>query len=312
MAQGFQIDKLFTGDGKLQPAINDPRAFNDAALNFFNSKRGEIETAVRKQLGPGNLIGRGITLYNTSVRLGQPSMRFLSNNQAELWLRGNHIYAKSTTPTALGSWADPAFEVNFDVRVIANFTLPEVGKPKITVTSANLSLPWIQLKPRNVAGGVITTVGVITNFFLKATTGRDLIRQKLAPYLTHDITNVLNARLAPINSALQGLHNDWYRTPKISRTGDLIKIVMEKYPAIKPVGRVKVTPATNGTAKASSALGVLNAQQAQAAKDLAKGTQTQVSDAATVLKAGKQPELLKKAKVQSRVKLPSPIGPIVK
>jgi len=243
MAQGFQIDKVLS-NGLVTTVVNDPAMIRNILVNEFNAKKGKMQDAIRLQLGAGNLIAKGVTLYNVNVQIGTPQIKFLSTNQVEMVINGNHLYAKSTTPTSLGKWADPAFELNFNVRGVVTFSLPTRTDPRILVTSAVVEVPWAQLKSRNVTGGVAMVAALATNFFIKTFKGRDLIKEKLTPFLSRDLTSSLNSRLAPINTTLRSLASNGFKNPEISKLNDQVTRIMMKVPKpIKSTGKAKV-PAT--------------------------------------------------------------------
>lgn len=300
MAQGFQIEKVLSTDGKILPLVTDSNALGESLTIHYNNNRGRIQDAIRGQLGAGNLIAKGVTLYNINVQLGNATTKFISNNQMEVTINGNHLYAKSTTPTALGKWADPAFELNFNIRCVVTFTLPTMTRPRIDVTSAVVQVPWLQLTNRNVSGGVMMVVASVGNFFIKTFSGRNLIESKLAPFLTRDVTDILNRRLVRVNDFLARAAQEGYTRPKtIAKVSDnLIKVLMEKKP-IKAIGKRKPTSASTAAVEAAKLKAGQAAQSAQ------------LSDVMKVQQAAlKHAEMIKKLQQQTVPK--TPVGPIVK
>lgn len=253
MAQGFEIVKVAL-DRKEIPVMNDPGFVRNAVTDAYNQHRSKIQDALRGKLGQGNLIARGITLYNINVQFGRLEFKTLSTNQVEVWLRGNHFYAKSTTPTDLGKWADPAFEVNFDARFVMHFTLPTVQRPQVDVGVATVEIPSLTFNARNVVGKVATTAAVAGNFFLKLTTGRDLIREKLTPFLTFDVTNLIKMRLNRVNQTLANVAREGFTVPTVTKVNDqLTRILMQKPKPIKSSGKPRPKTATLTPAQAQAA-----------------------------------------------------------
>jgi hypothetical protein len=217
-------------------AYNDPQLLEQVLQKAVTANRAKIEQAVKQFLGKGDLIAKGVTLYDLNFRLGKPSVRFTAANKVELLVKGNYLYFHSTTPTALGKWADPAFEVHFDLRLRATLALPTAASPKIRVTSAVVDVPSLTIKPRNFTGGVATTVTAIVNFFAKKITGRDYIRRAADKYLRADVTSALNSRLGKVNQTLAKAQSQGFRVNQVKlEGGKLLNITMLKHLKKRPV-----------------------------------------------------------------------------
>lgn len=252
-ADGFQI---FKKDGNAAPVlVKDLSGFmTDAMNNYLKRNRTKIEEAIKKELGRGDLIARGISLYDLNCRLGTPSFRYTSVNGFRIDLKGNYLYARSTTPTALGKWADPAFEVHFDLRLTGGLQLPTRDNPKVKLVNTVVSVPHVKVKPRNVTGGVITTMARISDFFYSAATGQSFIRRAADKYLRLDITDSANAWAGLINGPLQRLSQEGYKEVRtaLNRAGNVVEIHMSR---ARTIGRARPTapaganrPAPSGTA----------------------------------------------------------------
>ena len=122
-AQGFAFNIAY------KSAAADPSAaVSDALATIVESDRVPIEDFLKSQLGRGDLIAKGYTLHDMNLKLGQPNFQSagLSFNYR---LPGNYLYVRSTTPTVMGSYGDPAFEIHFDVSLVGDDRAqPENGR----------------------------------------------------------------------------------------------------------------------------------------------------------------------------------------
>lgn len=200
-ATGFNIVKLIQNE-RDQLIETFPNLFDDIVISTYNEIKPKVQTELVKLLGRGDLVASGFTFYDLNIALGAARITFTNPTTLQVTLQGNHIYAKSTLPGPTGSYADPAFEVNFDLRADLSLTLPSVSQPKLEFTQAVVSVPWIELKPRNVTGGIATTFAVVVNAFNKAITGKDIIQSAVRPYLTQDFKGRLNNKLTNINARI--------------------------------------------------------------------------------------------------------------
>src|SRR5262249_45295426 len=177
--------------GKPLVELNDPQLLTQAVESRLNSKRPEIEKAVKAYLGKGDLLARGVTLYSLNFRLGKPSVRLVSANSFEATISGNYLYFRSTQPTSLGKWADPAFEAHFDVRFRCTLSLPTATHFKIEAIKAEVAIPSLTIKGRNVVGKVATFAANLVKAFEEARHGREHVRKVLDNLLRHDVTSAI-------------------------------------------------------------------------------------------------------------------------
>ena len=147
-----------------------------------------IESFLKAQLGRGDLIKRGYTLYDINLRLGQPNFQSVGDS-FNYQIPGNYLYLRSTTPTVMGSYGDPAFEIHFGLSLVGRVLL-NGSKPQVAGVVA--SVPTITVKPRDVSGAVVTT---IVAFFQSTEAGGRAIQQAVNKYLRDDLTGQINALL---------------------------------------------------------------------------------------------------------------------
>lgn len=242
-AQGIEVFSHLEKPGiKSQPTkvLSHPTLFADL-LAVVNDCRPQIEAKLRKELGGGDLLGKGYTLYKLNPRMGEASFHFDSPGSFSIRIPGNHLYARCTQPTVLGSDADPAFELNFDVLVSGTFDLPTPQRPTIKITTAVAQVPRVTIKSRNVSGAVVIGSGVIYDFFNKKLTGRSIIQDTVNKLLVQDVTDHLNDALVDVNKKLNKLHAQGHRA-STRVNGQILQITMHRKLTPADLYDVKVTP----------------------------------------------------------------------
>jgi hypothetical protein len=183
VAQGFVFSVPF------QANLNDPgKAITDAVALALPELLPELQPYVIGLLGQPNLLGKGYTLHKMNFHFGQSDVTWRAPN-FEVALTDNYLYAQVTQPSVFGSYADPAFEIHFDV-VLRGATAPMAnGKPR--VASTTIQVTRILVKPRDVTGGIVTTV---VRFFQMTDEGGRRI-QRAMDKLKIDLTDRINKYL---------------------------------------------------------------------------------------------------------------------
>jgi hypothetical protein len=187
-ALGWNFHLAYSG-----AAPGPQKIVSDVLQSVVNQNRGRLENAIKGQLGSGDLIRKGVTLYNINFRLGKPNFRFSTATNFDYRLNENYLYCKSTTPSVFGSYADPAFEIHFDLALTGALITPPGNKPHVEGVFA--SVPRVVVKPRNVSGGVVTTV---VHFFQQTERGKEIIQRAADTHLRKDITDRINAQLTRV------------------------------------------------------------------------------------------------------------------
>lgn len=250
-AQGFEVAQKYS-DLAAGPKVilSRPDMIHDAILTY-EIRKPIIQNEIKRVLGKADLIANGISLYELNPRIGTTSFKFLSVDTFEVNVTGNYLYFRSTQPTDLGSWADPAAEVHFDVRALVTLRLPTKASPQLTVSNATLSVPYIRIKGRNVAGDVVIAFAAINDFFLKHITGKSLIQGTFDRYLRVNFTNEINSELGPINKQIAALAHKGF-DPSYSLNGQVLRITM--------TGSIFKGPGGGVTSKASDAAKALDSK----------------------------------------------------
>lgn len=183
-AQGFPFTIPF------RSAIAEPAfAVSEALSDVVTTYRVPIENYLKAQLGQADLVAKGYTLYDINFQLGAPNFQATGGGNFNYRLNNNYLYCKSRTPTVVGSYGDPAFEVHFDAALVG--AIVSTGG-KLHVDGLVASVPTITVKPRNVSGALLTT---FLHFFQETEYGGRVIRQAMDQYLRIDLTQQVNTYL---------------------------------------------------------------------------------------------------------------------
>ncbi len=194
----------------------DPRSdYLDAVLAgptqaTWDAVRPQLQRRLRDELGRGDLIARGVTLYDLDVRLGAPvamtTRRTPAGDIVVTGVTGVHtIIATSTTPTDLGSWADPRFSVDFGLVFEYVVDLPPVTGP-VSVSGLRLvRLTGIHPDSQNLVADVALFFVRIADFF----TGGALLSRLLGWLEEQDwsgeLEDAFGPRLDTLNATLERL-----------------------------------------------------------------------------------------------------------
>lgn len=183
LAQGFLFNASY------ESAVADPGpALSDALQTIVENDRPLMERFLTSELGKADLLKHGYTLYDIHLHLGQPNFQTVGN-RFDYRIPANELYVKSTTPTVVGSYGDPAFEIHFDLALVGEILVDGL-KPRVQNVVA--SVPSITVKPRDVTGAVATTVAY---FFQSTEAGGRAIQRAVDSYLRIDLTGKINALL---------------------------------------------------------------------------------------------------------------------
>jgi hypothetical protein len=174
-------------------------------VNGVNKDRDKIDKALTAALCRPDMIRKGVTLYSMNLKLAAASFKFLNQDSFQIDMPDNYCYFRSTQPTALGKYADPAFEVHFSVRLHVTLQLPTVEDPRIAVKKATVSIPHLQIKGRDVVADLGVIVTNVIEFFTKKLTGKGIIEKTMQKYLPVDVTKKLDSQLKPVNAEIAKL-----------------------------------------------------------------------------------------------------------
>jgi hypothetical protein len=122
----------------------EPRTDNDAVTTVIDSNdaisaglshawaqsKPAIIESLKKGLGKGDLIAKGVSLYNIDIRLNEPELRVAAGPgdvlKATLTLPNSYLVATATQPSIFGSYADPRCSLHFTVDVTVPIRINDV------------------------------------------------------------------------------------------------------------------------------------------------------------------------------------------
>lgn len=163
---------LAGNQGRLSPAFSEADLMQRAIAAAWSERRGAACELVKAVLGKGDMIAKGITLYDINCSLGQSGGLQVQVDKSPLGnqlglrysLRGNYLEATSTTPTAAGKYADPRVSCAFDLDLKLSLTLPTKPGP-VTVQLLSAAVSNAKLDSHNAVADVGFALSAISKFF---------------------------------------------------------------------------------------------------------------------------------------------------
>ncbi len=134
-----------TDEDSVRMPVNDPVAISAGVARAWQESRQHLVDYVVGQLGRGDLIAPGVTLQDIRVSVGEPrlALQRVSGGgdqpvtmRVELRIPGVGIEATSTTPTPLGSWADPRCSAQADLTLSLGMVLDTSGAALLRIDRA--------------------------------------------------------------------------------------------------------------------------------------------------------------------------------
>lgn len=163
---------LAGNQGKLSQTFSEADLMRRAIAVAWSLRREGACKLAKAVLGQGDLIAKGITLYDIDCSLGQTGDLQVQVDKSPLgnrlglryFLRGNYLAATSTTPTAAGKYADPRVSCTFDLDLRLSLTLPTKPGP-ITVQLLSAQASNAKLDSHNAAADIGFALSAISKFF---------------------------------------------------------------------------------------------------------------------------------------------------
>ena len=208
-ADGIRVE--FQKGASRTTLFNNPALF-DTLTAAWNSNRGKIDQEIQKMLGSLNpKMPRGVSFVRqkSTVAAARITTRVdrgvglapVKMMEITLTISGNALTTRLTQPTILGSYADPEFRVNYDVRGRIYIPVNERAR-KLTVSAANFEIHNVRITPTNTPARVLS----VFNSISRVVGGPDFkARGEQALSKTINLASRANAFLAPINSKLATL-----------------------------------------------------------------------------------------------------------
>jgi hypothetical protein len=220
--------------GKNNPKITKylPYFFKDL-VDQVNGARPQITQAIVAKLSQGDLVAKGFTLYGINLTLGEAKFNFVGNDQFEIRIPGNHLYCKTTQPY-VGEWGNFRVELNFDLLLKGGLKLPTSKSPKLEVSWAEVSVPWLNIKSRNFVTAVALGPPILADIFAKQLTGRSFIADAANKYLRMDVTKRLNSKLVEPNQTMAQIAK--YGSPTVTIKNNVLDV---QFKPVRALGKAK-------------------------------------------------------------------------
>jgi hypothetical protein len=200
-----------SGDGPLAAVSYFGPLLRQAAEEAWADYRPDLQTFLTTQLGAGNLIADGVTLYDIHIDLAPDialSAERDENGDLVIHLSTgvNHVGATSTQPTPLGKWADPAFDFYFGLDLTYRLDLPPVTQPIAATGFESITVLSPSLHPGNFVADVLFVLDAIWGWI----SGTDYV-QLLERFIANtDFAPYVNKALQPVNDLLTQLAADGF------------------------------------------------------------------------------------------------------
>lgn len=214
LASGARADGLrvevprVLGKGPARVAYDNPRLFDDLARAWAD-QRPALDKEIEKQLGQLNpKMPKGVNFtrqksqlaparITTRVDRGQ-GLAPVPIMEVVFEARGNTLTTRFTTPTPLGSYADPEFQVTYDLRAVVYVPVNERARA-LAVSGASVEVRNVRITPKNAPAEVVDFAADV----YKVLGGKDykamaerLLSQKA------ELKDKVNGLLRPVNREL--------------------------------------------------------------------------------------------------------------
>jgi hypothetical protein len=203
---------------------DDPKVVSDALASGWERTRQSVCDRLVAAMGKQRA-ARGLTLRDIDCRLGGMTLtiaRSVAPNvvAATLLLSNAHVAATSTTPTALGSYADPRFSLDVAARLDLTILAEPSPVEPLHVTVAKFTLSGAKLDSQNTPADVIEFFAENLSPFFGGPDYKRLTENAIDA-MGSDLTADFNAALAPVNAKLAGPSGDvrialWGRPQRIT------------------------------------------------------------------------------------------------
>lgn len=179
---------------------------SDSAQQAWTQYRPDLQNFLHDQLGRGDLIRPGVTLYDITLNLPEhvaPSVE--RDDEGDLLVHvvtdGCYLEATSTTPTDLGKWADPRLSVAFSLDLTYRIDLPPTNSPLQSTGFEHIHVLNPVLDSHNFVADVAFMINDIIGFF----SGADYVKLIEAYIAKTDFAPYVDRALAPVNAKLAAL-----------------------------------------------------------------------------------------------------------
>ncbi len=182
-----------------------------SAEQAWTDYRPRLHEYLLAQLGSGDRIAPGVTLYDLHLII--PTDIDLSVEREDsgdlivhVTTSGCYLEATSTTPTDLGSYADPRFSVAFGLDLTYHIELPPINGPLHATGFQSVHVLAPTLDSHNFAGDISFLINTFIDFF----GGVNYVRMLERFVEATDFASYVDSALAPLNAELTRLASAGY------------------------------------------------------------------------------------------------------
>ncbi|HEY3348693.1 MAG TPA: hypothetical protein VGM13_02865 [Thermoanaerobaculia bacterium] len=199
--------------------FDSPSMVSFQVTQAWNQQRDQVCQEITATITKADALSKGVSAYNVNCTMADVSEFHAAGtgvNQGRFTFRlvGNTLNFTTTTPTVLGSYADPRFNTTYDVLVTVN-ALMQNGSPLLKVTQAIGQIQNPHVAPGNFAADVLKGVsGFIVQGGLDGVVAKSVAGQKM------NLTGRINGSLGAANALLKApdgskFAGGWVRKDKI-------------------------------------------------------------------------------------------------
>jgi len=183
-----------------------PDIIRSVARQAWDEHKAPLVMHLHDSLGRGDLITAGVTLYDIVLKMPDDvDLTVERTDTGDLLvhvLTGSvYLEATSTTPTDLGSWADPRFSVAFGLDLTFRIDLPPTTQPLSATGFDKVRILSPELDSHNFVADVVFLAADVAAWF-GGTDFEGLLEQYI---VSTDFADRVNANLAPLNAKLTAL-----------------------------------------------------------------------------------------------------------
>jgi hypothetical protein len=183
-----------------------PDLIRSAAQSGWDSYHQQLVQTLRTKLGQGDMITQGVTLYDLDVNVARTISLSVDRDLngdllVHLTVDRSSITATSTTPTDLGSWADPRFSFAFGLDLVYRIAIPRTTGPLTATGFESIHVLAPDLDSQNFVADVVFMINALVEWF----SGDDYISLLEEFIAETDFAPFVNGALGPLNEELSRL-----------------------------------------------------------------------------------------------------------
>ncbi len=208
--RGVRLEYV-TGD-RQSVVFNDSSLFDRTTASLGNdwrSRREQADRLLERMIGDNNHnLPARVGIYQQQSRLSDnPHFQISHSNggiDLSVSLEGNSLTAKSTTPTPIGSYGDPKFQISYDA--VVQFRIVISPNPfRLEATEVSAKVTRVNLDSGNLPGDIMLGVSSVVHFL-----GGPDFRVMAEDMITKENMRLIKAEevnrlLQPVNTGLDGL-----------------------------------------------------------------------------------------------------------